>query len=258
MADIDELERAASAFPDLDDIIPSGAPAGGASFPALDEVDDMDTDFGALSSGGFGALSSGVPVSKAPTDIKVTGDDALDNFESQFPDLGASTYTSPPVSQQPSFYQTPAAVEQPHVYGGPIYTATTLEQPEEEPEVIKEWRHRQEELIRERDQAAEQKRQETISKAETAIDQFYKEYNSKKERNIAENKRAEEEYKNSLTDALASGTTWSRICDLIDLQNSQSKTIARAGPGTTDLTRMKEVLLRLRREGENAPGAAGY
>lgn len=45
---------------------------------------------------------------------------------------------------------------------------------------------------------------------------------------------------------------------MVDLQNSQSKTIAKSGPGSTDLTRMKEILLSLRREGETAPGAAGY
>lgn len=61
-----------------------------------------------------------------------------------------------------------------------------------------------------------------------------------------------------MTDSLSNGTTWQRICDLIELQNSQSKTVARAGPGTTDLTRFKEVLLRLKREGDAAPGAAGY
>jgi hypothetical protein len=61
-----------------------------------------------------------------------------------------------------------------------------------------------------------------------------------------------------LTDSLSQGTTWSRIATLIELENSQSKTLARAGPGTTDLTRFKEVLLRLRREGDSAPGAAGY
>ena len=57
---------------------------------------------------------------------------------------------------------------------------------------------------------------------------------------------------------LSAGTTWSRICDLVELQNSQSKSVARAGPGTTDLTRFKEVLLRLKREGDTAPGAGGY
>lgn len=68
----------------------------------------------------------------------------------------------------------------------------------------------------------------------------------------------EEEFLTHLTDSLSAGTTWERICDYIELENSQSKTLARAGPGTTDLTRFKEVLLRLRREGESAPGAAGY
>ena len=58
--------------------------------------------------------------------------------------------------------------------------------------------------------------------------------------------------------SLSQGTTGQRICDVIELQNAQSKTIARSGPGATDLTRFKEVLLRLKREGDAAPGAAGY
>ena len=76
--------------------------------------------------------------------------------------------------------------------------------------------------------------------------------------NVRPLRRAEEEYKDQLTDSLAAGTTWERICEMVELTNSQSKTTARAGPGTSDLNRMKEVLLRLKREGENAPGAAGY
>lgn len=68
----------------------------------------------------------------------------------------------------------------------------------------------------------------------------------------------EEEFLASLTDSLSAGTTWERIAKLIELENSQSKTIARTGAGTTDLTRFKEVLLRLKREGDAAPGAGGY
>jgi hypothetical protein len=68
----------------------------------------------------------------------------------------------------------------------------------------------------------------------------------------------EEEYLAAMSASLSTGTTWQRIADLVDLQNSQSKTLARTGAGTTDLTRFKEVLLRLKREGESAPGAAGY
>jgi hypothetical protein len=69
---------------------------------------------------------------------------------------------------------------------------------------------------------------------------------------------AESEYLASLTASLSAGTTWQRICGLVEIENSQSKSIARTGPGTTDLTRFKEVLLRLMREGESAPGAGGY
>ena len=61
-----------------------------------------------------------------------------------------------------------------------------------------------------------------------------------------------------MQDGLSAGTTWERISELIELENSQSKTIARTGPNTTDLARFREVLLRLKREGEAAPGAAGY
>jgi hypothetical protein len=73
-----------------------------------------------------------------------------------------------------------------------------------------------------------------------------------------ENRDSEAEYVASQTDELSRGTTWDRISDLVELQNSQSKTLARSGQGTTELSRYREVLLRLRREGTSAPGAAGY
>lgn len=52
----------------------------------------------------------------------------------------------------------------------------------------REWVEKQAEEIRQRDEASKAKRQETISRAETAIDQFYEEYTAKKERSIRENK----------------------------------------------------------------------
>jgi hypothetical protein len=65
----------------------------------------------------------------------------------------------------------------------------------------------------------------------------------------------EEKFKSDLSDQLAKGTTWERICTLIDLQDSRSKTTTKS---KQDLTRFKEILLNLKREGENAPGAGGY
>lgn len=43
------------------------------------------------------------------------------------------------------------------------------------------------------------------------------------------------------------------ICDLLDIDNSQNKQLNRK-----DLNRFKEVLVGLRKQGERAPGAAGY
>ena len=54
--------------------------------------------------------------------------------------------------------------------------------------VYRAWREKQAEEIKARDEASRAKRQETIGKAERAIDQFYEEYAAKKERNIRENK----------------------------------------------------------------------
>ena len=53
---------------------------------------------------------------------------------------------------------------------------------------FREWREKQEEAIKARDEASKAKRQETIAKAERAIDSFYEDYSRKKERNIRENK----------------------------------------------------------------------
>lgn len=53
---------------------------------------------------------------------------------------------------------------------------------------FRKWREQQAESIRQRDEASAQKRKETIAKAERSIDEFYEEYNAKKERQIKENK----------------------------------------------------------------------
>ncbi|KIK51257.1 hypothetical protein GYMLUDRAFT_64936 [Collybiopsis luxurians FD-317 M1] len=206
----------------------------------------------------------------------VTGDDDIEKFESEFPDINipVRSFLRLYISlANPSFQSSPPALQQQSsqpsfgsVFGAPqpkpsavLSTPTfTQEVPEEEPEVIKEWRRKQAEEIAARDEASQKCRTETIAKAEKAIDDFYEDYAVKKEKNIRENKDNEDEYLQSLTQSLSAGTTWERICKLIELKNSQSKTIARTGAGATDITRFKEVLLRLKREGDMAPGAAAY
>ncbi|KAJ7503063.1 clathrin light chain [Mycena galericulata] len=187
------------------------------------------------------------------TVVKVTGDDEIEKFSSEFPAIDDGPRSPPVLQQQPTFG---APRPQPSAYSTTPILTQQLE--EDEPQVIKDWREKQAAEIKAREEASKARRQETITKAEKAIDDFYEEYAKKKERAIRDNKDQEKNFLEGLTNALSTGTTWQRICDFIELENSQSKTVARAGPGTTDLTRFKEVLLRLKREGDAAPGAGGY
>ena len=52
----------------------------------------------------------------------------------------------------------------------------------------RDWREKQQEEIRARDEASKIRREETIDKAERAIEEFYENYSKKKERNIRDNK----------------------------------------------------------------------
>ncbi|OAX40214.1 hypothetical protein K503DRAFT_714907 [Rhizopogon vinicolor AM-OR11-026] len=235
-----DFENAVSAFPDIsldgqgDVPLPSApAPSSGFSF------DNFDS-------------------SLTGTEVKVTGDDEIDKFEDQFPELDVGQSVSSPPPAMPTFGAPPPFAPRPQPSAFSSTPILNQQLDEDEPEVIRQWREKQAEEIQARDEVSKAKRQQTVSKAEHAIDQFYEEYAAKKERNIRENKDEEAEFLESLSSSLTKGTTWERICDTIELQNSQSKTIARAGPGTTDLSRFKEVLLRLKREGTAAPGAAGY
>ncbi|KAH7102202.1 clathrin light chain-domain-containing protein [Auriculariales sp. MPI-PUGE-AT-0066] len=249
MADLlsptDEFDfDAASKFPDLDALGDGDIPISTTPMPAPKP--------GAVGAPPVVSFDFDEPVA-AP--VKVTGDDEIEKFESSFPDIGIPADPLPPASTVPSF--RPAG-SQPAYTPQPAFTPQPATFDEEEPEVIKQWREQQAAQIRSREEAGKKKRSETINRAEQAIDDFYRDYNEKKAKQIAANKIEEKRYLESLTDGLSQGTTWTRICDTIELQNSQSKTLARAGPNTTDLTRFRDVLLRLRREGDNAPGAAGY
>ncbi|CCO35474.1 hypothetical protein BN14_09592 [Rhizoctonia solani AG-1 IB] len=164
--------------------------------------------------------------------------------ESACPALGGDEGISAPslkqFDSQPSFDATPQVPSsfqslappqfQSPVPQGPSYSA--FARPEvPEPEVVRQLREHQAEKIAQRDEESNRKRQETIARAE--IDKLYEDYNSKKERTIRENKENKAEFLSSLTNSLLASTTWSRISDLIDLENSQSNTVARPGVDPT-------------------------
>ncbi|KAL1710281.1 clathrin light chain-domain-containing protein [Schizophyllum commune] len=243
-----DFDAAASQFPDI-------SLDGSGDIPSFPDVSSPVAPAPAHS---FSLDALDGPSPAPAREVKVTGDDEIEQFTSQFPDIEVPQ-ASPPVQQPPTFgASTPTIAPRPQPSAFSSTPILNQGLPEEEPEVIKEWRARRAEEIRARDEASKAKRDEIKGRAEAAIDEFYGNYSELKKRNIQENKDAEEEFLANLTASLTAGTTWERICATIELENSQSKTIARAGPGTTDLSRFKEVLLRLKREGDRAPGAAGY
>ncbi|OXB35295.1 clathrin light chain [Cryptococcus neoformans] len=214
------------------------------------------------------------------TQIRVTGaagtgeDEDVMKFESAFPDLSGETgsqlapkpvfnalspqpYGASPYP--PTATAAAAAPRSPHpsILPAPTFN-NILPTADEDTEPIKAWRARQAEEIQKRDESDKKRRDEMSDKAEKAIDQFYEDYNKMKEKNIRENKESEAEFLEKLQEGVAKGTAWERISDLISLENSQSKTIRPSVPGGSDLARMKEILLALRREGDKAPGAAGF
>ncbi|KAI9311469.1 clathrin light chain [Dichotomocladium elegans] len=120
--------------------------------------------------------------------------------------------------------------------------------PDEEPEVVRQWREKQKELIKQRDDEADEKKEETIKQAREEIDRFYEEYNEKKQRAIESNREREEQREKEREDAL-SANVWERVIREIDTSN------AKTGFHTRDVSRMKQLMLDLRKDAK-APGTS--
>jgi hypothetical protein len=130
---------------------------------------------------------------------------------------------------------------------------TAYHEPEEEPEVLKLWREKRNADIAARDRASQHKKEATIKEAEEQLNDYYDNYNNKKEKRIAETRRAADEFLASRDDTTAGGTSWDRIGKLVDLSGKGTK----GGAGGSGKERMRELLISLRKD-EKAPGAGGY
>ncbi|KAL8829452.1 MAG: hypothetical protein Q9170_006160 [Blastenia crenularia] len=126
-------------------------------------------------------------------------------------------------------------------------------EPEEEPEPIRLWREKRNADISRREEAASAKKSERVQKAQRDIDDFYENYNTKKEKSIARTRKEAEEFLANRQDTSAGGTSWERVAKLVDLSGKGAKGGA-AGGGKE---KFRELLMELRKD-EKAPGAAGY
>merc|ERR1711939_1290619 len=120
------------------------------------------------------------------------------------------------------------------------YPAPSFSQPAEDSEPIKAWRAKRESEIAGRDEISQSKKESTVKEAQQALDDFYDNYNDKKEKNLAQTRRE------------AGGTSWERIAKLVDISGKGPK----GGAGGSGKERFREMLVSLRKD-EKAPGATG-
>ncbi len=124
---------------------------------------------------------------------------------------------------------------------------------EEEPEVIKNWREKRDAQNARRAEQFGQQRSETVQEAQKNIDDFYENYNSKKDKTIAQTRKEAGQFLDSREDTTSGGTSWERISKLVDVSGKGGK----GGAAGSGKERFRELLMSLRKD-DKAPGAMAY
>lgn len=96
-------------------------------------------------------------------------------------------------------------------------------------------------------------RQETIKEAQQHIDDFYDNYNTKKEKSIAQTRKDVEQFLATREDTVSGGTCWERIAKLVDVSGKGDK----GGATGSGKERFRALLISLKKD-IKAPGAEGY
>ncbi|PHH70441.1 hypothetical protein CDD83_5437 [Cordyceps sp. RAO-2017] len=218
----------------------------GAQTDIKDSLDLSGDDFLAREKAVLGAdanqFAASVDVSllvESTRDLPGDSDAAQSTFESQFPDLaspsavasgipGSDSIIGPSVHYQ-SGYQT-------HV------------EDQDESEMIRQWKDRRDEQIAKRADMLEAQREETIKEAQKNIDDFYENYNAKKEKGISQTRNEAEQFLATQEETVSGGTSWDRIAQLVDISGKGTK----GGAGGSGKERFREMLASLRKD-ENAP-----
>ncbi|KAF2649729.1 clathrin light chain [Lophiostoma macrostomum CBS 122681] len=173
------------------------------------------------------------------------GGQEISGFESSFPAIDTTNEHMAPGG-------TITGSGLPFLPGQPAPSFTPLRSDSPEPDVIHEWRERRDLQIQHRDEVSSERKSKTIQDAQENIDEFYENYNNKKEKEIAKTKREAEEFLANRDDTTAGGTSWERIAKLVDLSGKGVK----GGASGSEKQRFREILLSLRKD-EKAPGAGG-
>ncbi|KAK3641592.1 Clathrin light chain [Elasticomyces elasticus] len=236
----DFLARERAALGDDADIFTSSNEPHNTATVAEDDDDDDD-----LLGGGMGGSS--VPTNNNGG----MGEDMMGDFESSFPAVDTQNERVAPGGTITGSGALP--------YRGATHpdqassNTNGYSDDTSEPDVVKEWRERRDLAIQHRDEVSEGRKRETIKAAQEAVDEFYENYNNKRDKSVAATRKEAEEFLKSREDTTSGGTSWERIAKLVDLTGKGSS----GGAAGTGKAKMREMLLDLRKD-EKAPGATGY
>lgn len=117
----------------------------------------------------------------------------------------------------------------------------------------RKWRESRDLDLRRRDETSAAKKADKTEQARKDIDEFYENYNHKKDKSIGKTRKEAEEFLDSREDTSAGGTSWERIGKLVDVSGKGAK----GGASGTEKQKFRELLVDLKKD-EKAPGAKGY
>lgn len=217
-------------FPELDDVVDAD---GGASDFLAREKELLGDEF---------ATDKDAELLQAARDAG-DEDEEVRKFESEFPDVTGELQV--PVvddAEDDDFLEGQTNFNQ------PTFTSSfnSLSLNLEDSQAVKEWKERRDLEISKRDEIASAKAEDLKKEAEKSIDDFYENYNKKKEVGIEKTRKEEADFIDKRDSFVSSGTVWSRVVDLLLLKQDKR-----------DTDRFKQLLIKLGKN-ENAPGAAGY
>lgn len=172
--------------------------------------------------------------------LKQDEDEDIKEFENQFPELDGAPAAA---------IQEQAAPEndEDDEFGEP-QAATSTTTPSE---AISHWKERRDLEISQRDQADEEAKEQLQEEAVKHIDNFYENYNKKKQQQLETTSKEAEQFLKERDEFFAQkNTTWDRALQLINTDDADVV-------GGRDRSKFKEILLRLKGN-EKAPGASSY
>lgn len=173
-------------------------------------------------------------------DVLEESDDEIQEFKEQFPEVGDAN--------EPVASQSVEEDDEDEFEGFGSAPPVSRDLGESEP--LKAWKERRELEIEEREKVNAKKKEEIIATAQQNIDDFYDNYNSKREQHTKEVEAEKNEFLEERDNFLKNGTLWDRVNELVD-------GVGELPDDGRDKSRFKELLSKLKGK-ENVPGAGGY